>query len=105
MNKDNKRHGKEYGRKIRRPEKRAKGNSGLPSRRDGLSLGKRYQFIIQCQMFALKTHINGRLWRPRRLYKHVTIKGKVAIDLKENKKGYGRIWRKEGKRENDVNTL
>lgn len=38
--------------KTRRPEQRAKGNSGLPSRRDGLSLGKRYQFIIQCQMFS-----------------------------------------------------
>lgn len=54
---------------------------------------------------ALKTHINRRLWRLRRLYMHMTFKGKLAMDLKENKEGYGRIWRQEGKGENDVNTL
>lgn len=36
---------------------------------------------------------------------HMTFKGKLAMDLKENKEGYGRIWRQEGKGENDVNTL
>lgn len=40
-----------------------------------------------------------------KLYMHVTIKGKAAMDLEENKEGYGRIWMEEGKGGNNVNTL
>lgn len=89
MNKVNKRHGKNTEERPEGLNKELKAIQDYQVEEMVFPWEKYINSLSNAKCSALKTHVNGRLWRLRRLYMHVTFKGKVAMDLKENKEEFG----------------